>query len=133
MLWDPENSGSKLRNNVVLFRIPAGTKPREQQVQTRVGRWLQNKGTTGGLCRTIEALEKLWDMLKTIGDVSFLRINLNLTLGTFFFEWLCGQEVGLLVKKSESWYFTLFCCKQHSYNHNKMNIVYESLTSRLAP
>lgn len=76
MLWDPENSGSKLRNNVVLFRIPAGTKPREQQVQTRVGRWLQNKGTTGGLCRTIEALEKLWDMLKTIGDVSFLRINL---------------------------------------------------------
>ena len=47
----------------------------------------------------IEALEKLWDMLKTIGDVSFLRMNLNLTLGTFFFEWLCGQEVGLLVKE----------------------------------
>ena len=38
-------------------------------------------------------------LLKTTGDASFLRMNLNLALSTFFFERLCRQEVGLLVKE----------------------------------
>lgn len=46
-----------------------------------------------------ETLEKLPCMLKTTGEVGFLRINLKLTLGTFSFEWLCDYDVGLLVKE----------------------------------
>ena len=61
-------------------------------------------------------------LLKTTGDVRFLRMNLNLTLSTFFFKWLCGQEVGLLVK--EMYPVTLFFCQKYSYNHNKINIIY---------
>ena len=72
--------------------------------------------------RITETLEELWGLLKTIGDVRFLRMNLNLTLSTFFFEWLCGQEVGLLVK--EMYPVTLFFCQKYSYNHNKINIIY---------
>ena len=56
--------------------------------------------------RMTETSEELWALLKTTGDVSFLRMNLNLTFSTFFFEWLCGQEVGLV---KEMYPVTLFC------------------------
>lgn len=60
--------------------------------------WFEKK-IIGGLCRMNEILEKLLCMLKIIGEVGFLRINLKLILGIFFFEWFCDYDVGFLVKE----------------------------------